>query len=100
MRWVIGCLAFLVLANADVIAQEKLWMAIMVNDKKVGYYKKARVVQADTVVTTELTTYTIDGGTNKIDLLAVTETVETVETATRKSAEICGNRPSQSATDH
>ena len=58
-------------------AQEKQWMAVMVNGKKVGYYKKQRIANADSVITTELMAYEIDAGTDKIDLLSVNETVET-----------------------
>jgi len=58
-------------------AQEAQWMAVLVNGKKVGYYKKTRVANADSVVTTELMTYEIDAGTDKVELLSVSETVET-----------------------
>ena len=79
MKFFVGCIfaSFFVLGPVLAEAQEKQWMAVMVNGKKVGYYKKQRVAKADRVVTTELMTYTINAGTGKIDVLAVTETVET-----------------------
>jgi hypothetical protein len=58
-------------------AREAQWMAVLVNGKKVGYYKKTRVANADSVVTTELITYEIDAGTEKVEMLSMNETVET-----------------------
>lgn len=79
MKYLAGCLFAWLLAfgAGDLLAQEKQWMAVMVNGKKVGYYKKVRVANTDSVVTTELMTYEIDAGTNKVELLSLNVTVET-----------------------
>ena len=81
MKHLVVCLfvACLFLNTVGVEAQVPQWMAVLINGKKVGYYKALRIVKADTVVTTELLAYIIDAGTEKIDFLAVTETMETSE---------------------
>lgn len=80
MKYLAGYLlaVYLVFGIAFAETQDKQWMAVMVNGKKVGYYKKVRAVKVDSVVTTELMTYEINAGTDKIELLSLNETVETV----------------------
>jgi hypothetical protein len=56
---------------------EQQYMAVFVQGKRVGYSKKMRQVFADSVVTTELITFSVDAGEGTVDKLSVDETVET-----------------------
>jgi hypothetical protein len=70
-----GCFA-LGTANAQAQEVDAHYMAVFVKGDRVGYYKKLRKVFADSVITTELMTFTIDAGTGVVQKLTVDESVE------------------------
>ena len=71
------CFCFVGPAPAQEIDQQ--YMAVFIQGKRVGYYKKLRKAFADSVVTTELMVFSVDAGEGTIDKLTVDETVETVD---------------------
>lgn len=58
---------------------DQQFMAVFVQGKRVGYFKNLRRVFADSVVTTELMTFSVDAGEGTVDKLSVDEVVETPE---------------------
>lgn len=80
--WYVLC-GVLCLGAWPVQAQEmdQQYMAVFVQGKRVGYYKKLRKVFPDSVITTELMTFTIDAGQGRVEKLSIDETVETREGA-------------------
>lgn len=63
------------IANAQ--KAEEQYMAVFIQGKRVGYYKNVRKVVADSVVTTELMTFSVDAGQGMVEKLSIDETVET-----------------------
>lgn len=69
---VVGCAQ-----NEIAEKRQSQWMAMYAKGKRVGYYQRVRLADGDSVVTTELTTLSMDGQSDDAGTLAFNETVET-----------------------
>ena len=57
--------------------RESQWLAMYNKGKRVGYYQRVRIAEGDSVVTTELTTLSMDQNTSEPSTLSFNETIET-----------------------
>lgn len=74
----VGLLLCVVLGVGSAQAQEveQAYMAVFVKGERVGYYNKMRKVFADSVVTAELMTFSVQIDEGTIEKLSIDETVE------------------------